>query len=455
MIRYHAEWVLPVSGPPIRRGTVGVEAGRIAWIGPRAEAPHGEDDDLGEVILMPGLVNAHCHLELTGMRGFLEDLDFGRWITRLTAAKRAVYTLESLLDAARFGVQEGIRAGVTTYADTCDSGVALEAMRDEGVRGFMYQEVFGPDPAQCEASLSGLQAKMARHRENETARVRAGISPHAPYTVSDELFRAATEYALAERLPMAIHIAEGELEQELVTRGAGPFARGLERRGIAVRPRGESPVRMLEALGVLRARPLLIHCVRTDPADVAAIAGARCGVAHCPVSNAKLGHGIAPLAEWLEAGVAVGLGSDSMASNNRMDILEEARLAALLQRARFGSHALIDAAAAVELATIGGARALGLEADIGTLEVGKAADLSAFHVARRRPVQHPADAVVYAITGAHAEFVCVEGQVLLRNGALVNESPGLAERVQNTADALAQWLADGGESRPMPVATDR
>lgn len=455
MIRYHAEWVLPVSAPPIRQGTVCVAEGRIASVGPRAGAPAGDDEDLGNVILMPGLVNAHCHLELTGMRGFLEDLDFGHWITRLTGAKRAVYTPESLLDAARFGVEEGIRAGVTAYADTCDSGVGLVAMRDAGVRGIMYQEVFGPDPAQCERSLAGLRAKMERHRQDETSCVRAGISPHAPYTVSDELFRAATEYALAERLPMAIHIAEGELEQELVTRGAGPFARGLERRGIAVRPRGESPVRMLEQLGVLRARPLLIHCVRTDPSDVAAIARARCGVAHCPVSNAKLGHGIAPLAEWLEAKVAVGLGSDSMASNNRMDILEEARLAALLQRARFGSHSLIDASTAVELATIGGARALGLHAEIGTIEAGKSADLAAFHVEGRRPVQHPADAIVYAITGAHAEFVCVAGRVLLRGGQLLAPERGLADRVQERANALAEWLASGGESQPIAAADDR
>src|SRR6185312_14230561 len=117
-------------------------------------------------------------------RGFLEDLDFGRWITRLTSAKRAVYTSESLLDAARFGVEEGIRAGVTTYADTCDSGVGLVAMRDAGVRGIMYQEVFGPDPAQCDRSLAGLRAKMELHRQDETSCVRAGISPHAPYTVS-------------------------------------------------------------------------------------------------------------------------------------------------------------------------------------------------------------------------------------------------------------------------------
>lgn len=455
MIRYHAEWVLPISAPPIRRGTVCVDDGRIAYVGGRESAPAGDDHDLGEAMLMPGLVNAHCHLELTGLRGFLEDLDFGRWITRLTAAKRAVYTRDSLMDAARLGLEEGIRAGITTYADTCDSGVALAAMREASVRGIMYQEVFGPDPAQCADSLADLREKMRAHASIETDLVRAGISPHAPYTVSDDLFRAATEYALSDHLPMAIHIAEGELEQQLVTRGDGHFAHGLRRRGIQVAPRGASPIRMLDALGVLRARPLLIHCVRASEDDVTSMARARCGVAHCPVSNAKLGHGIAPLAEFLRAGIAVGLGSDSMASNNRMDLLEEARLAILLQRTRFGSHALIDAATALHLATLGGARALGLDAWIGTLEVGKSADLAAFHLARRHPVQGPADAAVYSLTGAHAHFVCVAGRVLLRNGELTAATPGLSGRVQATADRLAEWLAAGGESRPIPPAPNR
>jgi 5-methylthioadenosine/S-adenosylhomocysteine deaminase len=455
VIRYNAEWVLPISAAPIRHGTVCVREGRIAYVGKREHAPAGEDHELGSVLLMPGLVNAHCHLELTGMRGFLEGLDFGRWITRLTAAKRAVYSQESLLDAARLGIEEGIRAGITTYADTCDSGVVLQAMRDAGVRGIMYQEVFGPDPAQCQESLAALKQKMRTHATIATELVRAGISPHAPYTVSDELFRAAAEYAISDDLPMAIHIAEGELEQELITRGEGKFAEGLRRRGIEVGPRGASPIQMLSTLGVLRAHPLLIHCVRATGDDVACMATAGCGVAHCPVSNAKLGHGIAPLAEMLRAGVAVGLGSDSMASNNRMDILEEARLAILFQRARFGSHELMDAATALRLATQGGARAIGLDEEVGTLEAGKAADLAAFHLGTRGPVQDPADAAVYSLTGAHAHFVCVAGRVLLRNGELVSPVPGLAARVQATADSLTSWLAAGGESRPLPPAPHR
>lgn len=439
MIRYHAHWVLPITSPPIEHGTVAVEDGRIAWVGPRAEAPIGDDRDLGDVLLMPGLVNTHTHLELTAMRGFLEDLDFARWITTLNASKRAVLDGDRMLDAARFGVQEGIRAGVTTFADTCDSGVAFDAMRERGVRGIMFQEVFGPDPAQCAASMAGLRAKVEALKPLETPLVRVGISPHAPYTVSDDLFRAAAAYARDEMLPMAIHIAESEVETQLVREGGGIFAEGLRRRGIAVAPRAGSPIELLDRLGVLGVRPLLIHCIRVDEGDIAAIARASCAVAHCPASNAKLGHGIAPLAELLAGGVVVGLGSDSMASNNRMDMLEEARLALLWQRARLRASNVLSARTMLELATIGGARALGLAHRVGSLEPGKAADLAAFHVAPLAPTVHPETAAVFAATGARARFVAVAGRVLLDEGRILDEDVALASRVQDTADALRAW----------------
>src|SRR4051812_33545236 len=196
MIAYHARWILPITEPPIEHGTVVVDDdGRITYVGTRAGSPKTKDHDLGNVILMPGLVNAHCHLELTAMRGFLEDLDFRRWILRLTSAKRSVFTLEMLLDAARAGVEEGIAAGITTYADTCDSGVAVDAMLEYGVRGIMYQELFGPDPGQCESSVEAYRAKLVALRKKTNALVSVGISPHAPYTVSDSLFRASADLA--------------------------------------------------------------------------------------------------------------------------------------------------------------------------------------------------------------------------------------------------------------------
>ena len=454
MIRYHARYVLPIASAPIERGTVCVDGERIAYVGARDDAPPGVDVDLGDVILMPGLVNAHCHLELTAMRGFLEGLGFRQWIVRLTTAKRAVLDREMLLDAARYGIAEGIRAGITTYADTCDSGVAFDAMLECGVRGIMYQEVFGPDPAQCEASMRELRVKIDAVRPRQTGLVRIGISPHAPYTVSDALFLAAAAFAREEQLPMAIHIAESELESTLVCEGAGEFADGLRGRGISVSPRARSPIALLATLDVLSLRPLLIHCVRVDAADVRSIADATCGVAHCPASNAKLGHGIAPLAELLDAAIDVGLGSDSMASNNYMDVLGEARLAVLAQRARPGAHAHIDAERALALATIDGARALGLAHRIGSIEVGKSADLAAFSCQGLNPVFDPVTAAVFALNGRAARFVSVAGRVLLRDGVLVEDDAALGERVQRSADALATWITTQGiNAVPVPSLT--
>jgi cytosine/adenosine deaminase-related metal-dependent hydrolase len=446
---YHARWVLPITEPAIENGSVSVENGRISYVGPRRE--EGQSIDLHDAILMPGLVNVHCHLELTAMRGFLEDLDFRRWILRLTSAKRAAMTPESLLDSARAGLEEGIAAGITTYADTCDSGVVIDAMTEYGVRGIMYQELFGPDPAQCAASIADFSTKLERHRSRSSALVRVGISPHAPYTVSDDLFRAAASLAAKEKLPMAIHVAESEVETQLVLYGNGAFADGLRARGIEVRGRGRSPVALLESLGVLDQRPLLIHCIRVDAEDLATIASKRAAVAHCPVSNAKLGHGMAPLLETLAAGIDVGIGSDSMASNNRMNLLEESRTALLLQRARVETHEALAAADVLELLTMGGACALGLADEIGSLEVGKSADLAAFDIGTATPTHDPAVAAVFSIDGSRARFVSVAGVPIVEDGRLLRPNAGLRERVQKSADALRDWLLDGGELAPPPA----
>ncbi len=447
MIRYRARWVVPIVSEPVRDGVVAVDGERIAYVGPLGEAPPGDEHDLGDVLLLPGLVNAHTHLELTAMRGFLEDLDFRRWILRLTAARRDVLDTAALLDSARYGIEEGLRAGITTYADTSDSGVVVRAMRDAGVRGIVYQEVFGPDPSQSEASIAGLRDKVANLRYLETPLVRVGVSPHAPYTVSDVLFRATTDFARQHGLPMAIHVAESTEEHRLVADGEGPFADGLRGRGIHVGIRGRSPIDLLERLGVLDLRPLLIHCVRADEGDIASIARSRSPVAHCPISNAKLGHGVAPLLEFLGAGITVGLGSDSVASNNRMDLVEEARVALLAQRARLGSYESPSAADVLELATLGGAAALGLEAVIGSLEEGKQADLAAFPLDGIAPTTDPTTAAVFSLGAARASFVSVAGKPLISGGRLLNGRPELAARMQELGDSLADWLDAGGETR--------
>ncbi|MGQ0713089.1 MAG: amidohydrolase family protein [Gemmatimonadaceae bacterium] len=435
---YRAHWVVPITSAPVRDGAVAVRDGRITYVGPRSGTPPGAMHDLGDALILPGLVNAHTHLELTAMRGFLEELSFHQWIATLQRAKTTVLTPKSMLDSAKLGIAEGLRAGVTTFADTCDSGVALEAMHAMGVRGIMYQEVFGPEPEARDEAMASLRRKLDIHRTLRSPLLTLGVSPHAPYTVSDRLFEAVRDLAREQGLAVAIHIAESADEDALVTEAAGPFAEGHRMRGIPVARRADSPIALLDRLGILAARPLLIHCVRARESDIGAMASHQCSVAHCPASNAKLGHGVAPIHEMVDAGIAVGVGSDSMASNNRMHILEEARLAVLAQRARGGVFATFPASRALEMATIGGARSVGLERETGSLEVGKAADLCAFRLDEPHaiPNDDPIATAVFALGGASASMVLVAGQPRVVDGRLVGEDPGLIARVRATSAAL-------------------
>lgn len=442
-MRYHARWVLPITQPPIENGTVVESDGVITYVGPRAGAPRGEDYDIGEAILLPGLVNTHTHLELTAMRGFLENCQFAEWIDRLRQSRNEVLDDEILLDSARYGIVEGLEAGITTYADTCSSGVVMQAMRELGVRGIMYQEVFGPDPSQSDIAMRELEERVEKLQLGQTELVSLGVSPHAPYTVSDPLYKAAAQFANTRKLPLAMHIAESQPEQEIVVSGTGDFADRWRRRGIPVGARALSPIALLEEHGALERGPLLIHCVRVDDADIEIMTRHRCAVAHCPASNAKFGHGIAPLLPMIAAGIRVGMGSDSVASNNRMDILDEARLAVLVHRAATRKHDAFGAHQALELATIGGARALGIDSRVGSLEPGKDADLAAFRIdmPRTTPVGDPYSAAVFALPGRSAELVTVRGRMLVDRARVLAADTALADRVRRAGDGLTAWAA--------------
>lgn len=438
---YRAAWVLPVCAEPIRNGAVLVGTdGRIATVGPATaiEPPEGAQVvELGEAALLPGLVNVHAHPELAMFRGALEDLCFRDWILRLVGAKRAALTDADFHAAARWTMVEALRSGITTLAATESSGASAAALCEAGLRGVVYQEVFGPHPSQVDESMAGLRAAVDCLRGWECDRVTIGISPHAPYTVSDALFRAAGEYAVAEGLPVAVHAAESAIEHQLVQAGEGDFAPGLRARGIDTPPRGRTTVEMLDRLGVLRARPLLIHCVLLDGDDIRRVSDTGSAVAHCPVANARLGHGLAPYPEMIAQNVRVGLGTDSVGSNNRLDLLEEARIASVLHRARLARCDVLAPADLLRLCTIDGARALGLDGVIGTLEPGKDADLCALSLAAPhvRPVHDPLAAVFHAARGCDVVMTMVQGRILYQDGRLATLDPAALEPVVEDAAA--------------------
>jgi 5-methylthioadenosine/S-adenosylhomocysteine deaminase len=358
-----------VTAPPIEDGAVLADAaGRIAAVGPHRHVPTPsgtETREFRDAVLVPGLVNCHTHLELThlGGGGTNAEPEFPKWIRRVRERKEA--TSPDAFDAAAVqGVKDCWARGVTCVAETGSTGAVMRALHDLGGRGIVYQEVFGPDPSMLDASMAELESAVSQLRHLATSQLLLGVSPHAPYTVSAPLYAAVAAFARRERLPVAVHLAESKEESQFVRDGAGPFADAWRARGIAVEPHQCSPVEYLRRLGLLTTDTLCIHCVHVDQSDVAVLATAGAAIAHCPRSNRAHRHGSAPVAAFRAAGLKVGLGTDSVVSVGELDLWAEAEAAGLA-----GEEAL-------RALTLDGARALGWEEEIGSLEVGKAADLA-------------------------------------------------------------------------------
>jgi cytosine/adenosine deaminase-related metal-dependent hydrolase len=423
---YTASWILPVTSPPIANGALLVdERGLIAAVGPVETMPPAAGAprvDLGDAVLMPGLINVHAHPELSAFRGLLDDLPFHEWIPSLMRCKRgADLQFDDYLNAARWTCVESLRAGITTMGATEDSGAAVLALREARMRGVVYLEVFGPAPEQCEASMAALREKLERFGKETNERVRIGVSPHAPYTVSDDLYRATAALARSDNLHLATHTAEAEVEELLLREGMGPFAAGLRSRGIATPRRAESTVELLQRTGVLECEPMLIHAVRLSDADMQMASDSGATVAHCPIANARLGHGIARCVEMRAAGLPIAIGTDSVASNNRLDVLEEARVAQMMQRARLQSASAFSGPELLEMITIDAARALHMDDLIGSLEVGKDADFCVISLEQPHnvPAPDPISAIFHSARGSDVIMTAVRGEMLYVGGRVI------------------------------------
>ncbi len=343
---------------------------------------------LSEEVVLPGLVNVHTHLELTRLRGRVPEVDFFAWIQHLRRAKESM-DFAGFMDAAGEGIREMWRYGTTTVADTGTSGAAARALAQLGGRGIYYQEAIAPEPERCEEAFRSLTEAVESLRSEVASQVRIGVSPHAPYTVSPALYAKVARFARSEGMPLAAHVAESQAEVDLVTRMRGPFARSWRERGISLPEPSRSAVGHLQRVGLLGEDLLAVHAVRVDDSDIALLGECGVAIAVCLRSNLRHGHGSPKLRQFLQRGIRCGLGTDSVVSVESLDLLAEARAACELAK--------LSATEAIRLSTLGGAAALGMDGEVGSLERGKWADLC---VLQLEPVVRSEEQLARAIIDA-------------------------------------------------------
>jgi 5-methylthioadenosine/S-adenosylhomocysteine deaminase len=364
-----ADWIVPVEGAPIRDGAVAIDdAGVIAAIGRREEL--GDGRHYPEAVILPGFVNAHTHLEYDVYAGFGDGLDFAAWIGLHVQRKQRI----DLADAeaiARLGAFNCLRSGITTVGDCSFSGAAATACANLGLRGIIYLEVFGSGAEPIRARFEPMRERISDALSDD---VQLGISPHAPYTCTIDLYRACADLDL----PVATHLAESRAETAFLQAGTGAWESFAE---MLVPPLGTTGIRALADAGLLDSSMIAVHCVEADDEEIALLAEHDVAVAHCPRSNGILGCGVAPLTALRAAGIRVCIATDSPASTPAFDMFDEMRTAIVGARARERRPDALTAPDALELATLGGARALGLEDSVGSLVPGKKADLTVLSLA--------------------------------------------------------------------------
>jgi 5-methylthioadenosine/S-adenosylhomocysteine deaminase len=321
----------------------------------------------------------------------------------------------------------------------------LEAAAEAGLRGRVYLEVFGIDDARLGETMDDVERRLAAAQAAAPPTFDIGLAPHAPYTVSSLLYQRVSELARERDLKVMSHVAESRDELTYIRSGSGKFAHdyrekmGWER--MLVQPYGVTPIKYLQQWNVLHHDFLAVHCVNLTRDDIRILRSADVAVAHCPKSNAKLGCGIAPLADLLHEGVRVGIGTDSPASSNIMDMFDEMRTMLFLHRAMERDVSVLDAQKCVRIATLGGAEALGLEAEVGSLEAGKRADLIAVDVSRSHfaPIADPYSALVYGANQDDVRLTVIDGRELYRDRVHVGVD---VDQVRASAVSVRERLQD-------------
>lgn len=411
-------WVIPVTPRAVLQGhAVVIEDDRIAAVLPVADAgaryPDADHVSLPDHALIPGLVNLHTHAAMSLMRGMADDLALMDWLqNHIWPAEARLVSPEFVHDGTLLACAEMLRGGITCFNDMYFfPEEAARACMQAGMRAALGIIAVEFRSAYASDAQDYLSKGMAlRDSLRDEALLSFCLAPHAPFTVSDATFAQIATYAGELDLPIHIHLHETrhEIADSLRDHGMRPLAR-------------------LQKLGLLGPGLVAVHAVHLDPDEISLLAEHGGSVAHCPSSNLKLGSGIAPVPAMLAAGVNLGLGSDGCASNNRLDLFSEMRLSALLAKGSSGDASVMPAHRTLEAATLGGARALGLQDLIGSITAGKQADLAAVSLASTElaPCFDPVSHLVYAAGREHVTDVWVGGARRIAHGALTGLDEGM------------------------------
>ena len=403
----------------IEGGAVAIAKGRIAAVGLAAEIeaefPDARRIDAKGGLILPGLINAHTHAPMVFFRGLADDLELMEWLEGVVFPAEAEHVDEEFVRwGTRLACLEMLRGGTTTFVDMYyfDDTIAEEAERC-GMRAIVGETLIdfpAPDNKTWEEAIDYTRAFVERWRGHP--RITPAVAPHSLYTVSTEHWIEAVELAQELDVPLLTHLAEGQAEIDRV-----------------VEATGMTSVAYLEHLGLLDDRIVAAHMILPTPEEIELLAKRGVGVAHCPQSNMKIGAGVAPVPKMIEAGVAVGIGTDGAGSNNDLDLLEEIDTAAKLHKLASGDPTVLPAQQALAMATIDGARALDMENEIGSLEVGKRADLivvatDGLHQQPQDPAANPYSFVVYSTKASDVRTVIIEGQVVVEDGQVLTLDAG-------------------------------
>ncbi|MDF1820557.1 MAG: TRZ/ATZ family hydrolase [Alcanivoracaceae bacterium] len=432
----HARWVIPVEGPAdvLHHHAVVIRDGAIADILPSEQARqrwHSDDTlELGHHALMPGLVNAHTHAAMSLFRGLADDLPLMTWLEEHIWPAEGRWISEQFVhEGTRFACAEMIRGGTTCFADMYFFPEAIaRAAHEAGLRATIFSPLLDFPTPMAQGPDDYLRLAIAAHDNwRHEALIQVGFGPHAPYTVSDEPLARVVTYAEELDAPVMMHIHETAFEVSSAEQASG-----------------ERPLARLARLGLLSPRLLAVHATQLTDAEIALLADHGVTVVHCPESNLKLASGFCRTADLQAGKVNLALGTDGAASNNDLDMFGEMRTAALLAKGVAGRADALPAADIIEMATLGGARALGLDQQVGSLAPGKQADMIAVDLGEleTQPVYNPLAQLVYACARHQVSHTWVAGQCLMANRRLTTLNE---ERVRRDARAWGEKIAGASD----------